>query len=438
MVYPGARYIDPAMQPFRPEQLAITVEKKGSRRFTKASHPTRFGKYAEIRTRDHEFHFNLNGQIRFIRGLGSDWPHPFEALKHTDGNDWVYYSVGAAIQQRGIRDWLGEYYLPCFAYQSNAIVNFTPYFLPVVTDAFAAWAQLYANIRTMPMDGLPSKTRTFLNRVAENDDSTLHARAKDLHTIIGGQMSVLPPDTRHVDYDVIPLNISDGCLYHCKFCCVKSSKRFHPRSMENIREQIRNLKGIYGRNLQNYNALFLGNHDALASDEDRVCLAASEAFNAFDIENANISSPRLFMFSSVDSFLKAKDSLFENLDRLPFFTYINIGLESADAETLVKIGKPLSVANIHEAFHKMLDVNRIYKNIEVTANFLLGNPLSSDHHQSLMDLLSNVSEIPPGKGAIYLSPLPDRHQESDELLQTFFEIKNKSRLPVFIYLIQRL
>jgi hypothetical protein len=439
MIHPGARYIDPAMQPVRAEQqLAITVEKKGSHRFTKASQPTRFGKFAEIRTRDHEFHFNLNGQIRFIRGLGSDWPHPFEALKHTDGNDWVYYSVGAAIQQRGIRDWLGEYYLPCFAYQSNAIVNFTPYFLPVVTGAFAAWAQLYANIRTMPMDGLPSKTRAFLNRVAENDDSALYARAENLHAIIGGRVSVLPPDTRHVDYEVIPLNIADGCLYHCKFCCVKSSKRFHPRSMENIREQIRDLITFYGRNLQNYNALFLGNHDALAAGADRVCMAASEAFTAFDIENSNISHPRLFMFGSVDSFLKAEDTLFENLDRLPFFTHINIGLESVDAETLVEIGKPLAVADINAAFRKMSDINRVFKNIEVTANFLLGDSLSPDHHQSLTELLGSVSDIPPGKGAVYLSPLAGHHQKSDVLLQSFFEIKNESRLPVFIYLIQRL
>ena len=438
MIIPGTPHIDPAMQQFRPEQLGITVKKSGSRHFTKASLPTRFGKYAEIRTRDHEFHFNLNGQIRFIRGLGSDWPHPFESLKRTDGNDWVYYSVGAAIQQRGIRDWLGEYYLPCFAYQSNSIVNFTPYFLPVVTGAFSAWAQLYANIRTMPMDGLPSETKAFLNRIAKNDDSTLHARAKDLHTIIGGQMSVLPPDTRHVDYDVIPLNIADGCLYHCKFCCVKSSKQFHPRSMKNIRDQIRNLKEFHGRNLENYNSLFIGNHDALAAGEDRVCMAASEAFKVFDIESANISHPRLFMFGSVDSFLKARNTLLEKLDRMPFFTNINIGLESVDPETLTEIGKPLTVADIHEAFRKMMDVNHTYKNIEITANFLLGDPLSEYHHQSLADLLGNASDIPSGKGAIYLSPLADHRQKSDKLLQSFFKIKNKSRLPVFIYLIQRL
>ncbi len=437
MNFSGVPYADPAMQPFRPENLIITVEKTGSRRFTKTSHPTRFGKYSEIRTRDHEFHFNLNGQIKFIRGLGSDWPHPFEALKRTDGNDWVYYSVGAVIQQRGIRDWLGEYYLPCFAYQSNTIVNFTPYAHPAVTGALGAWAQLYANIRTMNMDGLPSKTGAFLNRVSENDDSALHTCAENLHAIIGDRVSVLPPDTRHVDYEVIPLTIADGCLYHCRFCFVKTENKFRRRSMENIRLQIRNLKTLYGCNLQNYNSLFLGHHDALAAGEDRVCMAASEAFHAFDLENANLSHPRLFMFGSVDSFLKAGDTLVENLDRLPFYTHINIGLESIDADTLVNIGKPIKVADVHAAFMKMMDINRTCENIEVSANFLMGDPLSPEHHQSLADLLGSVSDIPTGKGAIYLSPLAG-HQKGDALLQSFFEIKNRSRFPVYIYLIQRL
>ena len=139
-------------------------------------------------------------------------------------------------------------------------------------------------------------------------------------------------------------------------------------------------------------------------------MAASEAFNAFDMENANIGDPRLFVFGSVDSFLKAGDTLFENLDRLSFFTHINIGLESLDPETLAEIGKPLAVADIHEAFRKMTDVNQTHKNVEVTANFLLGDPLSPDHHQSLADLLGNVSEIPPGKGAVYLSPLAGHQQ----------------------------
>jgi radical SAM superfamily enzyme YgiQ (UPF0313 family) len=86
-----------------------------------------------------------------------------------------------------------------------------------------------------------------------------------LNKIIGGRVSVLPPDTRHVDYDIIPLTIADGCLYHCRFCCVKTEQKFQVRSKENIHEQLRALKNHFGDDLVNYHALFLGNHDALAA-----------------------------------------------------------------------------------------------------------------------------------------------------------------------------
>jgi hypothetical protein len=129
------------------------------------------------------------------------------------------------------------------------------------------------------------------------DDTALHERSQKLQAIIGGKMSVLPPDTRHVDYETIPVNIADGCLYRSKFCCVKSTRKFQARS-------------------------------------------------------------------STD-------------------TYINIGLESADRSTLALIGKPLSEAKVREAFWTMLDMNASYENIEVTANFVIGEVLSENHYQSI-------------------------------------------------------
>jgi len=434
---PDAPFINPAMQSFRPGSLSITAEKSGSRKYAKTSHPTRFGTYAEIQTRDFEFHFNLNGQIKFIRGLRPDWPHPFEALKRTAGNDWVYYTVGAVIGQHGIRDWLGEYYLPCFAYQSNAIVDFTPYDHPAVPGALAAWAQLYADIRSAPLEKFSKRAHAFLDRVTTNDDTALLAHAKRLHTIIGGQISVLPPDTRHVDYDVIPLTIADGCLYHCDFCIVKSDRTYRPRPLESIRAQIEDLKALYGQDLPNQNSLFLGHHDALAAGQERICTAAAEAFDAFGFADANISHPMLFMFGSVSALLKAKGALFEALDRLPYTTHINIGLESLDAGTLANIGKPLEVTDIQAAFAKMLALNATFTSIEITANFLIGAPLSQKHHERIVNLLSSVEPIRPPKGAVYLSPYAGQ-PDGTALLKTFFEIKHASRLPVFVYLIQRL
>jgi len=417
--------------------VAISLEKQGPGNITKASFPLRYGKYSEIKTSEYEFLFNLNGEIKSIRGLTVNWPHPAEQLKRTDGNDWVYYSVGDHSCEHGIISWLGEYYLPCLPYPSNSIWEVNYFSNPNIMNAFSAWSQLYANLHGARRDGQPSRVKDFINRISNNDESVLYEKLHTLNSIIGGRVSVLPPDTRHVDYEIIPLIIADGCLYHCKFCCVKSAQQFEPRSISNILDQIQQLKVFYGRNLENYNALFLGNHDALEAGDELICKAASEAFKAFDFGRPRAKPPTLYLFGSVDSLLKSENELFEKLNNLPFYTYINIGLESVDPETLAFIHKPVDASSVREAFQKMLEINAAYSNIEITGNFLIGGELLPEHYHSLAGMLRDAPVSSRGKGAIYLSPLKDSPKKR-ELLPQFFEIKNQSQLPAYIYLIQRL
>ena len=47
----------------------ISIEKEGPDKLVKQSFPLRFGKYSEIKTPDFEFCFNLNGEIKSIRGF---------------------------------------------------------------------------------------------------------------------------------------------------------------------------------------------------------------------------------------------------------------------------------------------------------------------------------------------------------------------------------
>ena len=416
----------------------ITIEKQFPRDIVKASFPLRYGKCSVIKTPEYEFLFNLNGEIKFIRGLYlKSWPHLAEQLKRTDGNDWVYYSVGDESGEKGIISWLGEYYLPCLPYPSNSAWEFNYFSNPHVMKALAAWSQLYGNLYGARKDGLSAKVRDFIDLVLNNDENVLHERAVRLHSIIGGHITVLPPDTRHVDYEIVPLMIADGCLYHCKFCCVKSAQQYQARSKTDILDQIGQLKIFYGRNIENYNALFLGNHDALAAGEELICLAASEAFEAFGFGESRSKPPRLFLFGSVDSLLDSGNELFEKLNQLPFYTYINVGLESVDAPTLAYIHKPLDPGKVRAAFQKLLEINAGYANIEITANFLLGEQLSPDHYQSLAALLRDAPVPSHGKGAVYLSPLMDSPKKR-ELLPKFLEIKKQSRLSAYIYLIQRL
>jgi hypothetical protein len=46
-----------------------------------------------------------------------------------------------------------------------------------------------------------------------------------------------------------------------------------------------------------------------------------------------------------------------------------------DAATLRSIQKPLEIFKIEDAFQIMLAVNRSYTDLEITANFLLGDHL---------------------------------------------------------------
>ena len=147
--------------------------------------------------------------------------------------------------------------------------------------------------------------------------------------------------------------------------------------------------------------------------------------------------PFLYLFGSVGSFLKSGQALFEKLNRLPFYTYINIGFESIDSGTLSLIGKPITSKQVKEAFEKMIAINAAFDGIEITGNFIAGDNLSPEHDGSLTDLLRHAQVKRKSKGAIYLSPLKDSPKKR-ELLPRFHKIKEESRLPVFVYLIQRL
>ena len=416
--------------------LNITLNKKGSGEYTKASYPIRYGRFSEIKTPDYIFQFNLNGEIKFIQGLGKDWPDPSEWLKRTVGNDWTYYSTGG---YSGVYDSFGEYYLPCPAYPSNAITVGDPFKDPVVTSAIRSWRRLQSGMQALISDELPRKLRVFLTLANKNNPEALAQKSHKLHNLIGEGVSVLPPDTRHVDYNVIPLTVADGCLYKCGFCRVKSRRKFTPRSQKDIANQIQNLKALYGQDIRNYNALYLGQHDALNSGGQRIEFAARKAYETFEFKHSHMKGAYLFLFGSADAILNSTDAVFELLERLPFSTFINIGLESADPETLVWIRKSITAKMVEESFARMLDINRRYDKVEITANFLFGDELPQRHLTSFIALMEKLLKHPYGKGAIYFSPLGDGGTEENRgLVRKFYRIKALSPLATYIYLIQRL
>ncbi len=419
-----------------PLRIEITLNRKGANEYSKVSYPIRYGTYHEARTDDHVFQFNTQGEIKYIQGRGDDWPHAAEWLKRTSGNDWVYYSSGG---YQGVFDRFGEYYVPCFSYRSNSVVDDDPFSWRGVQRALASLDNLLEQLRAPT--SVPPEARAFVAMMTNFGSRELARKGRQLHTILGGQVTVLPPDTRHADYDVIPLVLADGCLYHCRFCAVKSVSGFALRTRANVLAQMAGLRKFYGTELANYNALFLGQHDALSAGRELIEFAAEEAYARFGFSRSYMKSPTLHLFGSVDSFLSSPEGLFEVLNGSPFHTYLNIGLESADSATLAILGKPVPGEKVEDAYARMLDINRTYDKIEVSANFVVSLGLPPTHFDRFCHLTGRNARS-CGRGSIYVSPIitnaGPEGGEQRHLLAEFTRFKMGSSLPTYLYLIQRL
>lgn len=421
-------------QEFQLGPVQITLNKEGARQYQKISCPIRYGRFSEIRTRNHIFQFTLNGEPKFVQGTNGNWPHPSEWLKRTLGNDWVYYFSGGYTN---VFDCLGEYYVPCFPYPSNSLWLRDPFQDREVREGLQALASLRKDVaQRVQSQRMPQEVHTFLSQVAANDPSRLWAKATRLFALLQERVSVLPPDARHVDYDVLPLVIADGCLYNCGFCSVKSNKGFTERDRDNIHKQLDGLRTILGPELQNYNALFLGQHDALNCRPELIEEAALTAYARLGMGQSLLKNPSLYLFGSVDSLNNAGLDVFSRLQSLPFCTYINIGLESAHQPTLDFIRKPIRREQVLEAYARMLEINATIPNVEITANMLMDWDLPAGHWQGLQELTQDVPKWVQTKGAVYLSPL-SRRRAKDQI-RTFQALKRRSKLPLFVYLIQRL
>jgi hypothetical protein len=299
-------------------------------------------------------------------------------------------------------------------------------------NALGAWAQLYADLSSLGLMDMPSYLQKFLEKVLQNHEGTLLEKTRKFHKLIKGRLSVLPPDARHVDYQLIPLNLTKGCLYHCRFCAVKSDNSFAKVPEREIREQALGLRDFLGPDLSSYQGVFLGDHDGLAADQEVITRT-----NQLALETFYIKHPFFFMFGSVDSFLCKETSFWRNMDQLPVQTYINLGFESVDEHTLKLLGKPLSASQVKQGFAKMLAINKEYKNITVTGNFLLGEDLGEDHLSCLSAFLSAGRDKADKKTTIYFSPLTTSLNRPF-LLEQFFELQKQIDYQSYIYLIQRL
>ncbi|WP_228723350.1 radical SAM domain-containing protein [Desulfosediminicola flagellatus] len=415
------------------DDVRVTINKHGARQYTRMSYPLHSGIFTEVETKNHILHFNLNNEIIRAKGKGKDWPHPHEWLKRNMGNDWIYYSTGGYT---GVFEATGEYYLPNLPYKTNGMLGGNPFSNEPVDNLIQSWPETLSAILNNTPD-LPIHVSDFLTNALTHTSQDLSQKADRLFSICGGRSTVLPPDARHVDYNVIPITISTGCLYKCRFCEVKNKLPFAAKSNKEITSQISSLKNIYDKDLLNYNAVFLGEHDALQTGPQIIVDTLSLAYEQFHFNQSFVSGCKAFLFGSVTSLMNTPDTFFKDLQQLPFEVYINIGLESADQATLDLLGKPITTQMVTDAFMRIQDINDRFSKTEITANFVIDDDLPATHLPAFLELVrESLPRVKP-KGCVYLSPLKFG-QPSRSKTFGFNRLKVLSRVPTFLYIIQRL
>jgi len=413
------------------ESLELRPWRQGQPVHRKLSYPARCGLYHELLTPAGRYHLGLDGFPKFFQGSRSDWPHPQEWLKITRNADPVYYSTQGYSDVYALT---GEYYYPLPAYPTNAL------YVPdagqrAAMDRFVSIHREMTGLAAACRNG-PYREGRILEMFSAWTWEGMTAFSRRLHRIIQAQVPVLPPDCRHVDYEVLPLVIAEGCQANCGFCRIKSAAEFRLRTPAEIRAQLAGLAALFGDELANYRGVFLGQHDALAAGGAVIEEAVASVLELLDPKERHVRGLEVFLFGSTGSFLDLDDSGLARLQALPCRLFVNIGLESFDQGTLEYLRKPLRADENRAAFARMLAVNRSGGSLSVTANLLLGDPLAPGHLRSLQAVLSSPQHPHP-ETVVYLSPMLGAYQPAS-ILGTVRMIKNIAKVRTYPYMIHRL
>jgi len=417
-----------------PRGFKCTLFKKGLSRYEKLSYPARFGVYHEVSGHGLTVHFNLRAQPVYLQSTAASWPHPHDWIKITPSGKMLYLSSGSYLDGFSL---YGEHFIPVPDHASNSLFPIDPFSLAEVREAalrLHGWIGKLAS--ALHATDIPPQATAFVKGLKQACPQGSQP-AMQFHTAIRGTVPVLPPDTRHSMYDVIPLIISDGCLSNCGFCSIKTGAPFRERNLDEIREQSDHIVEFLGPDLPNFNAVFLGQNDALACRPSLIQFAVSKALTAFDIKKSFIRDPALFMFASVKSLLSTSESTLHMLEDSGLRCYINVGFESFHQPTLDIIKKPVSAHDVRRAFQKALDINSCFSHIEITGNFVLGNCLPDKHIDLLFQTLTQPAAWRREDRliTIYLSPLSGHRDESRQMLRMARTLQHASATPCYLYLL---
>ncbi len=410
----------------------VSLNLRGLNRWEKLSYPARFGLLHEVSGNGFTVRFNMRGEVTHFRAEDDSWPHPHDWIRITPSGKRIYMSAGSYIDPVSL---YGEYFIPVPEERTNSLFPANPFSMPGVRHAarnLDRWLDRLTGIKNPP-----GSLAGFLDSVRRSR-RTAGERSAEFKRAIKGAVPVLPPDARHVQYDLLPVIISDGCLHNCGFCTIKTGNDFRERRTDEIKGQLDSTRQWLGQDIRNVNALFLGQNDALACSGELILRAISLTRERLEISRSFMKEPRVFMFGSVTSLLEAENDLFRKMEATEFQWHINIGFESFHQTSLEMLKKPVAAREVKDAFSRAAEINRTFRHVEITGNIVLWEQLPDRHMQLAKETLADHAANSAGGRplTIYLSPVTGHDLEgSGRIMKMAKEIQRGSPLPCFLYLL---
>lgn len=216
------------------------------------------------------------------------------------------------------------------------------------------------------------------------------------------------------------LQCTVGCSHNrCTFCAMYKDKKYHIRSMEDIKADIRMASGYYG----DLEKVFLADGDALAMDTADLLEILELLYQTFP------SLKHVGIYASPDSILAKGMSELTAL-KAAGLTIAYLGVETGDAELLEQIRKGVTYDEMLEAGLKIRRAG-----ILLSVTILLGlagrTPKAVEHEKNTAKLLNEMNPDYIGALTLMLAPntqLYRQAQKGEFELPEPFEILDEMRI----------
>ncbi|PKM76380.1 MAG: radical SAM protein [Firmicutes bacterium HGW-Firmicutes-15] len=216
------------------------------------------------------------------------------------------------------------------------------------------------------------------------------------------------------------LQCTVGCSHNrCTFCSMYKDKKYHVRSLEEVKADIKMARDYYG----DLNKVFLADGDALAMSTPDLLEILSDLYQSFPSLN------HVGIYASPDTIL-AKDMSELTALKAAGITIAYLGVETGDPQLLVDIRKGVSYEEMVEAGLKIRSAG-----ILLSVTILLGlagrTPRAVDHAVNTAKILNDINPDYIGALTLMLEPRTElyRRMEKGEFeLPGPFEVLDELRI----------